>query len=266
MTPTPAKRERCPDCGLQKLIYVGDPLAPRGNWHCANCDYAVAGKNPEPVITSPPPKPAPVPALRPKPVYIPPPPRPAWDRKPIRIQAIVDAVCARMGIEHAELRAPSAYQTYEGEHPGIQRHPVHTLSRELIVVLAKELTKMSYPEIAPWLGMASTRPEGWKCNHSTALTAERRFKARKDYTVAERIKDNNAERLGLTGLYCDELKDQLRSAICGDPNKRTEPEPESGQASPVLRVREDDPGFGSVLAPAPDSEGVLLPEVPPGGG
>ncbi len=73
--------------------------------------------------------------------------------RPIRIQAVMHLVCARLGVSEADLR-------------GRSRQERLVLARTLTAHLAKRLTTMSYPEIARAMG----RP-----NHSTIITACQRM-------------------------------------------------------------------------------------------
>ncbi|MEO0474858.1 MAG: DnaA/Hda family protein [Planctomycetota bacterium] len=75
-------------------------------------------------------------------------------RKPIRFNTIVKAVCNRLGVEASQLA-------------GSSRHKFLVLARSLSVYLARELTTMSYPEIAHAMG---------RKNHSTVITADQRLR------------------------------------------------------------------------------------------
>ncbi|MBX2851265.1 MAG: ATP-binding protein [Phycisphaeraceae bacterium] len=75
-------------------------------------------------------------------------------RKPIRFNTIVKAVCSRLGVEASQLA-------------GSSRHKFLVLARSLSVYLARELTTMSYPEIAHAMG---------RKNHSTVITADQRLR------------------------------------------------------------------------------------------
>lgn len=74
-------------------------------------------------------------------------------RTPVRLNQIVDSVCSRIGVEPDELL-------------GRGRHRRVVLARGLVVHLARELTTLSFPEIARGLGRE---------NHSTVHTAARRI-------------------------------------------------------------------------------------------
>lgn len=74
-------------------------------------------------------------------------------RTPVRLGQIVDSVCSRIGVEPDELL-------------GRGRHRRVVLARGLVVHLARELTTLSFPEIARGLGRE---------NHSTVHTAARRI-------------------------------------------------------------------------------------------
>lgn len=75
-------------------------------------------------------------------------------RKPIRFNTIVKTVCSRLGVEASQLA-------------GSSRHKFLVLARSLSVYLARELTTMSYPEIAHAMG---------RKNHSTVITADQRLR------------------------------------------------------------------------------------------
>ncbi len=74
-------------------------------------------------------------------------------RTPVRLGEIIGSVCERLGIEPDELL-------------GRGRHRRVVLARSLVVHLARELTTLSFPEIARGLGRE---------NHSTVHTAARRI-------------------------------------------------------------------------------------------
>jgi chromosomal replication initiator protein len=84
-------------------------------------------------------------------------------RTPIRLAEIIDSVCSKLGIEPDELL-------------GRGRHRRVVLARGLVVHLARELTTLSFPEIARGLGRE---------NHSTVHTAARR--------ITREIKANSEE-------------------------------------------------------------------------
>lgn len=75
-------------------------------------------------------------------------------RKPVRFSAIMKTVCNRLGVEASQLA-------------GSSRHKFLVLARSLSVYLARELTTMSYPEIAHAMG---------RKNHSTVITADQRLR------------------------------------------------------------------------------------------
>jgi len=74
-------------------------------------------------------------------------------RRPVRVQAIMQIACATLGVTIEELM-------------GKGRHKRVVLTRAVTVLLARELTNHSYPEIARAMG----RP-----NHSTVITAHKRI-------------------------------------------------------------------------------------------
>ncbi|MFK7788173.1 MAG: DnaA/Hda family protein [Phycisphaeraceae bacterium] len=84
-------------------------------------------------------------------------------RKPVRFSAIMKTVCNRLGVEASQLA-------------GSSRHKFLVLARSLSVYLARELTTMSYPEIAHAMG---------RKNHSTVITADQRL--RRQITADEPI-------------------------------------------------------------------------------
>lgn len=74
-------------------------------------------------------------------------------QRPVRADEIIARVCEHLDVQSDELR-------------GNGRHPRVVLSRALITHLCRQLTTMSYPEIARAIG----RP-----NHSTVITAHQRL-------------------------------------------------------------------------------------------
>jgi chromosomal replication initiator protein len=105
-------------------------------------------------------------------------------RTPVRLASIVEAVCAQLGVDRAEVMSAS-------------RHRRIVLARGLISHLARELTTHSFPEIARALG---------RRNHSTILTAGRRLQEQLE------AEPRGAARAG--GDPClRELIDQLRHLI-----------------------------------------------------
>lgn len=84
-------------------------------------------------------------------------------RKPIRFNTIMKTVCTRLGVEASQLA-------------GSSRHKFLVLARSLSVYLAREMTTMSYPEIAHAMG---------RKNHSTVITADQRL--RRQITADEPI-------------------------------------------------------------------------------
>ena len=79
---------------------------------------------------------------------------PVGIRKPARAERIIELTCAALGV------------TLE-EFEGSNRHRRIVLARSVCVLLAREMTNLSYPEIARAMG----RP-----NHSTVITAHQRIK------------------------------------------------------------------------------------------
>ncbi|MEO1716285.1 MAG: DnaA/Hda family protein [Planctomycetota bacterium] len=102
---------------------------------------------------------------------------------PVRYDQVRDTVCKQLEVESAELGRSG-------------RHRRVVLARAMITLLCRELTTMSYPEIARALG---------KRNHSTVITAHRRIEEQMDEVIA----------LGLAvdGISNAHLRDRLRSLI-----------------------------------------------------
>ncbi len=82
----------------------------------------------------------------------------AGARRPARIERIIELTCEQLGVSPDE---------FAGSH----RHRRIVIARSLTVLLARELTNMSYPEIA----RAMHRP-----NHSTVITAHQRVQRQID--------------------------------------------------------------------------------------
>ena len=74
-------------------------------------------------------------------------------RKPARAERIIELACESLGVTHEEFC-------------GSNRHRRIVLARSLCVLLSREMTNLSYPEIARAMG----RP-----NHSTVITAHQRI-------------------------------------------------------------------------------------------
>ena len=108
-------------------------------------------------------------------------------RTPIRLGEIVETVCTKLGIEPDELL-------------GRGRHRRVVLARGLVVHLARELTTLSFPEIARGLGRE---------NHSTVHTAARRISRE----IEEADAGTKAALLSLPGtpeISLRELVEQLK--------------------------------------------------------
>lgn len=103
-------------------------------------------------------------------------------RTPLRVATILDTVCRKLGVEKSELLASS-------------RHRRIVLARGLVSYLARELTTLSYPEIARAIG---------RRNHSTVLTAGRRLQEQLERSESVEL-DPQAGSIALR-----ELVDQLR--------------------------------------------------------
>ena len=84
--------------------------------------------------------------------------RPTKPIRPMSYSTIAELVCETFGV------------TIE-DCAGTTRHKRVTLARELTVVLAREFTTLSFPEIARKMG----RP-----NHSTVITAKQRYEKTKE--------------------------------------------------------------------------------------
>jgi chromosomal replication initiator protein len=116
-------------------------------------------------------------------------PAPGRSLRPIRAEQIVEEVCRTLRVEQVELL-------------GRGRHKRVVLARTLSAHLCRQLTTMSYPEIARALG----RP-----NHSTVVTACKR--------IAEQIQRDEGLKLGpdgcpdLAGLTVRTLTDQVRDDV-----------------------------------------------------
>jgi chromosomal replication initiator protein len=110
----------------------------------------------------------------------------SWRPKtPLRIDGIIGVVCARMVVSRAELL-------------GSGRHRRVVTARGLVAWLARELTTLSYPEIAQALG---------RKHHSTVHTAAAR--------ITRQLREPRPLDVGANGETCrlDELVDQLRHEV-----------------------------------------------------
>lgn len=105
--------------------------------------------------------------------------------EPIRISTVIDAVCARLNVSRSDLM-------------GTGRHRRVVLARSLVAFLGRELTTMSFPEIARAMGRA---------HHSTVHTAARRLS---DQLEANQRVELSAQE---TDVALSDLVDQLRHAI-----------------------------------------------------
>lgn len=90
-------------------------------------------------------------------------------RRPVRVEVIIERTCAALGVQSSELMAKG-------------RHKRVVLARAVVVLLAREYTNLSFPEIAK----ALARP-----NHSTVITALRR--------IERQIAGDEPPELGLPG-------------------------------------------------------------------
>jgi chromosomal replication initiator protein len=110
----------------------------------------------------------------------------SWRPKtPLQIGTVMDVVCARMVVSRAELMGPG-------------RHRRVVTARGLVAWLARELTTMSYPEIAHALG---------RKHHSTVHTAAAR--------ITRQLRQQDRVDVGANGqaIRLDELIDQLRHEV-----------------------------------------------------
>jgi chromosomal replication initiator protein len=110
-------------------------------------------------------------------------------RRPIRIQEICDCVCRTLGVQLDEVL-------------GRSKHARVVLARTLCAYLARQMTTMSFPEIARALG---------RSNHSTVVTASQRFERQlgADQAVALGM-DPGPD---LSGLSLRALFERLRDEI-----------------------------------------------------
>lgn len=209
--------DRCPACGKATLKYVGDPLAERGLWQCQNvdgaCKYAVMGRPPvrppnpdtpklpgRPPIRaprSPDPKPdlpsmATVNAMNPPMVN---------GIRPIPISTIIDVVCQAVQVDATELLCKL-------------RHARLIMARRLIVRLGRDLTHLSFPDLAAKIQPASIYAPA--PNHSSAISAVKRYEAMKDYPVRKLLAadDTIGPAFGDETMadLCDRLREKLRGA------------------------------------------------------
>ena len=109
----------------------------------------------------------------------------------VRISAVIDAVGQRLRVTKADLLGES-------------RHRRIVVGRAMVAYLARELTTLSFPEIARALGRE---------NHSTVHTADQRLR--------RQLQDN--EPLGLgehnPAATIRELADMLRRDVCRSPGE-----------------------------------------------
>ncbi len=109
-------------------------------------------------------------------------------RRPIRMDSITQTVCRTLGVQIEEILGRSKHQRV-------------VLARTLCSYLARQLTTMSFPEIARALG---------RNNHSTVVTAAKRFERQltetKDLTLADHGPD-------LSHMTLRDLFERLREDI-----------------------------------------------------
>jgi chromosomal replication initiator protein len=104
---------------------------------------------------------------------------------PVRIGAVIDVICRRVGISRNDLM-------------GSSRHRRIVLGRALVAFLGREMTSHSYPEIARALG---------RSYHSTIHTAEQRLRRQMEAGETVDLAENEST------LPVRELVDQLRHEI-----------------------------------------------------
>lgn len=107
------------------------------------------------------------------------------NRRPVRVEQIIDVVCREMGVERTLLMDRG-------------RHRRVVLARSVAIYLARQMTTLSYPELAK----ALHRP-----NHSTIVTAHKRLAEQ----VAAQTPLTEAD--GVTDARLDQLVDRLRRAV-----------------------------------------------------
>ncbi len=105
--------------------------------------------------------------------------------RPLRIAAILDAVCRMLHVDQSEVL-------------GASRHRRVVMARGVAVYLARELTTHSFPEIA----RALHRP-----SHSTIVTADKRTRRLIDERAPVRIGPE------FDGLHVGELADRVRNEV-----------------------------------------------------
>lgn len=116
----------------------------------------------------------------------------ATSHRPVRIDLIVQTVCEHLAVEKQQVMARS-------------RHSRIVLARSIIIHLARQLTTLSYPELA----RALSRP-----NHSTIVTAAQRIQQQ----ISSRLSIGLIDSLGVDRL--DLLVDLLRQKLCNAPVSR----------------------------------------------
>ncbi len=110
---------------------------------------------------------------------------PAMSHRPVRLEQIITATCQHLRVERAQMISKS-------------RHKRIVLARSLVIHLARQLTTLSFPELA----RALSRP-----NHSTIVTAAQR--------AAEQVKTRSIVTIAddLAETTMDQLADQIRQSI-----------------------------------------------------
>ena len=119
--------------------------------------------------------------------------KPAGPKRPVAIDVIMGTICRELRVDPAEFS-------------GSGRHKRVVLARALTVQLARELTTMSYPEIA----RAMRRP-----NHSTVITAHQRLSAQLKTTPEVNLGESCGpewEGTTLAGMY-ERLKAQAVKGV-----------------------------------------------------
>jgi chromosomal replication initiator protein len=109
----------------------------------------------------------------------------AMERRPVRFNMIIDVICRELCVTREQVLSTSR-----------QRQVV--LARSLLIHLAREMTSLSYPELARQLG---------RTNHSTVITADQRIRKQVRQRCEVRLQPD------LTTTTVDQLLDRLRESV-----------------------------------------------------
>lgn len=109
----------------------------------------------------------------------------AEPRKPVRLDAVLSVVSQELGVTPEQVT-------------GRSRHRLVVLARSLVIYLTRQLTPMSYPEIAAAMG---------RTNHSTIITAAQRVQKQLDADEQVMLPTQ------MQAMALEELVDQLRRAV-----------------------------------------------------